>query len=39
MPAPVPVELIAVVIGTVVSYLAHFKEKYSVAIIGPLPLG
>jgi MFS superfamily sulfate permease-like transporter len=39
LPAPIPVELIVVVIGTAVSYAGRFNEDYGVKTIGVLPLG
>lgn len=40
LPAPIPVELIAVVIGTLVAYLVKVDScKYKVDIIGKLPTG
>jgi MFS superfamily sulfate permease-like transporter len=36
---PIPVELMVVIIGTVVSYFVKFHEKWKVKIIGDLPSG
>ena len=34
-----PIELLAIVIGTVSSYYGNFNEKYDVNILGPVPAG
>ena len=39
MIAPIPVELIVVIVGTVSSYFIGLNENYKVKIIGFLPLG
>ena len=39
MPAPIPVELIVVIVGTVASYFIKLNEVYKVKTIGFLPLG
>jgi solute carrier family 26 protein len=39
LPAPIPVELIAVVVGTAISYFGHFNQKWKVKIVGELPKG
>ena len=39
MIAPIPVELIVVVVATVASYYIGLNEKYKVNIVGNLPLG
>lgn len=39
MPAPIPVELIVVVIGTVASYFGEFNKNHQVKIIGELKKG
>lgn len=36
---PVPVELLAVVIGTAVSYFMDLHDKYGVSIINNIPTG
>ena len=39
MPVPIPVDLIVIITGTVVSYFVKFKERWHVAIVGDIPLG
>ena len=39
MPAPFPVELIIVIFGTAISYLAKFTDKYQIDVIGDIPAG
>lgn len=39
LPVPVPVELIIVVVSIVISYFVNFNGRWSVIIVGPLPLG
>ncbi|XP_055881917.1 prestin-like isoform X4 [Biomphalaria glabrata] len=36
---PIPVELIVVVLGTIISYFAQLQEKYSVQNVGDIPIG
>ncbi|XP_041349983.1 solute carrier family 26 member 6-like isoform X3 [Gigantopelta aegis] len=36
---PVPVELIVVVVGTIISHFVHLKEKYKVSVVGPISVG
>ncbi|XP_046551953.1 sulfate transporter-like [Haliotis rubra] len=36
---PVPIELIVVIIGTVVSHFARFKNDFDVKVIGEIPAG
>ncbi|XP_070193261.1 prestin-like isoform X3 [Littorina saxatilis] len=36
---PVPIELIVVVLGTVISYFVKLEEKYDVKIVGEVPVG
>jgi MFS superfamily sulfate permease-like transporter len=38
LPAPIPIELIVVILGTALSYVFKFKEK-NVAVIGVLEKG
>ena len=37
--APVPIEILVVITGTAISYLADFNGRWNVKIVGPLPLG
>ncbi|XP_078355239.1 prestin-like [Oculina patagonica] len=39
MKFPIPAELIAVVLGTVVSYFVGLNEKFQVAVLGDIPKG
>jgi MFS superfamily sulfate permease-like transporter len=39
LPAPLPFELLVVVIGTVASYAFDFGKKSQVAVVGPLEKG
>ncbi|CAG5136585.1 unnamed protein product, partial [Candidula unifasciata] len=36
---PVPVDLIVVVLGTVISYFVRLEEEYKVRIVGQIPVG
>lgn len=36
---PVPIDLIVVIIGTIISHFANFNEKFNVVIVGPIPSG
>jgi len=38
-PAPIPIEIITVIVATVISYYAKFEDKWKVTIVGELPLG
>ncbi|CAG2056277.1 unnamed protein product, partial [Timema podura] len=37
LPIPIPMELIAVVVGTLVSMFTHLKENYGVKVVGGIP--
>jgi MFS superfamily sulfate permease-like transporter len=39
LPAPLPIELVVVVLATLFSYLLDFNKKYKIAIVGKIPLG
>ncbi|XP_034447742.1 solute carrier family 26 member 6-like isoform X2 [Hippoglossus hippoglossus] len=39
LPVPIPVELLAVTIGTVVSWQVNLEEKYGVDVVGLIPSG
>ncbi|XP_023932100.1 sulfate transporter-like isoform X2 [Lingula anatina] len=39
MKMPVPIELIVVVLGTLVSYLAKLHENFNVTVVGHIPTG
>ncbi|BFZ08352.1 hypothetical protein BsWGS_11390 [Bradybaena similaris] len=39
MKMPVPVELIVVVLGTVISFFVKLEEEYKVKIVGDIPVG
>ncbi|VDO83956.1 unnamed protein product [Haemonchus placei] len=38
-PVPFPMELLAVVLGTVISQFAHLKSNFNVSIVGKIPEG
>ncbi|WKY03523.1 hypothetical protein Q1695_004911 [Nippostrongylus brasiliensis] len=38
-PVPVPMELIAIILGTLISYFAKLNEKYDVEVVGLIPAG
>ncbi|ELU06319.1 hypothetical protein CAPTEDRAFT_122476 [Capitella teleta] len=37
--APIPIDLVVVVLGTAISYYANFEEKYGLEVIGEVPTG
>jgi hypothetical protein len=39
LPIPVPIELILVATGTILSHFLNFSDNYGVKTIGYLPLG
>lgn len=39
MKMPVPIDLIVVVLGTIISHFANFGSLFGVAIVGPIPSG
>lgn len=39
LPAPIPIELIVVIIATTLAYFFEFGTRYKVALVGPVPLG
>ncbi|XP_069382577.1 solute carrier family 26 member 6-like [Paralichthys olivaceus] len=39
LPVPIPVELLAVIIGTVISWQVNLEEKYGVDVVGLIPSG
>lgn len=39
MKMPVPIDLIVVVLGTIVSHFANFHDLFGVVIVGPIPSG
>nr|CAD7264974.1 unnamed protein product [Timema shepardi] len=39
LPIPIPMELMAVVAGTLVSMFTHLKENYGVKVVGGIPTG
>ena len=39
MIAPIPVDLIVVVVGTLLSYFFKFSERWHVKIVGEIPVG
>lgn len=39
LPLPIPFELLVVIIATMISYFAQFKERWSVIVVGPMPSG
>ena len=38
-PAPVPIEITIVIVATIISYYVGFDTKWSVPLVGKLPLG
>lgn len=36
---PIPIDLVVVILGTVVSHFGHFNADYNVTIVGPMRLG
>lgn len=36
---PIPVELLVIILGTLVSYLMDFETKYGVSVVGTVPTG
>lgn len=36
---PIPIELIAVILGTVASYFGELNENYGIRIVGEIPTG
>ncbi|KAF3696655.1 Solute carrier family 26 member 6 [Channa argus] len=39
IPVPIPVELIGIVVGTIISWQVNLEQKYGVAIVGTIPSG
>ncbi|XP_025087547.1 sulfate transporter-like isoform X2 [Pomacea canaliculata] len=39
MKIPVPIELIVVILSTLISHFAKFKERFGIAIVGDVPTG
>lgn len=39
LPVPIPVELITIVTGTLISKYAHLKSNYTVSVVGEIPSG
>lgn len=39
MPVPFPIELVIVIFGTLISYLAKLEDVYAVKVVGPIPSG
>ncbi|XP_078803031.1 solute carrier family 26 member 6, like 1 isoform X3 [Oryzias latipes] len=39
LPVPVPVELITIIAGTLISSYAHLRSNYSVSVVGEIPSG
>ncbi|XP_029946907.1 solute carrier family 26 member 6, like 1 [Salarias fasciatus] len=39
LPVPVPMELITIVAGTLISYYAHLNGNYSIEVVGEIPSG
>uniref|UniRef100_A0A8C7YSF0 Solute carrier family 26 member 6, like 1 n=1 Tax=Oryzias sinensis TaxID=183150 RepID=A0A8C7YSF0_9TELE len=39
LPVPVPVELITIIAGTLISSYAHLRSNYSVSVVGEIPNG
>jgi len=37
LPAPIPIELFVVIIGTVVSYFGQFRENFKIDVVGTIP--
>uniref|UniRef100_A0A4W4F716 STAS domain-containing protein n=1 Tax=Electrophorus electricus TaxID=8005 RepID=A0A4W4F716_ELEEL len=36
---PIPVELIVIVVGTLISFYAHLNETYEISVVGKIPSG
>ncbi|XP_012991946.1 solute carrier family 26 member 6-like isoform X1 [Esox lucius] len=39
LPAPIPIELIVIIVGTIISYYANLNGLYKVAVVGQIPRG
>ncbi|KAM6928421.1 solute carrier family 26 member 6, like 1 [Xenentodon cancila] len=39
LPVPIPVELITIVVGTLISSYAHLNSNYSILVVGEIPSG
>lgn len=39
LPIPLPVELLAVITGTVISMLTDLEAKYNISVVGDIPTG
>ena len=39
LPTPIPIELMIISIGTMISYYENFKEKYHIKIVGKIQSG
>nr|BBA68352.1 putative Sulfate transporter [Phreagena okutanii] len=39
MTMPIPIDLIVVIIGTIISHYANFEDNFNVKIVGPIPNG
>ncbi|XP_072539189.1 solute carrier family 26 member 6, like 1 [Salminus brasiliensis] len=39
LPVPVPVELIVIVVGTLISFYTHLNETYEISVVGEIPNG
>ncbi|XP_076870621.1 solute carrier family 26 member 6, like 1 isoform X2 [Brachyhypopomus gauderio] len=39
LPVPVPVELIVIVLGTLISFYAHLNKTYEISVVGEIPSG
>ena len=39
MPVPFPIELVIVVFGSLISYLAKLDTTFHVNVVGPIPAG
>ena len=39
LPTPIPIELLIITFGTLISYLANFKQNYNMKIVGKIQSG
>uniref|UniRef100_A0A8B9RIP9 Solute carrier family 26 member 6 n=1 Tax=Astyanax mexicanus TaxID=7994 RepID=A0A8B9RIP9_ASTMX len=39
LPVPIPVELIVIVVGTLISYYTHLNKNYEISVVGEIPSG
>ncbi|KAL7832860.1 hypothetical protein SRHO_G00298780 [Serrasalmus rhombeus] len=39
LPVPIPVELIVIVVGTLISFYTHLNETFEISVVGEIPSG